>query len=183
MERSTQLKFCNSCINKATHSEHGTICGLTNELPTFTTFCDDFLEKKSTLDIALEMEAADNKKLLNKGRYSLIFIGGLYILVGIYEAFFMSGHQLLFGIIDWGIALIFIGIGIWSFYKSFVALVTGLAVYILLILLFALVDPTTIFKGIIWKAMIISFLFYAIKTARDEKTLNKASKADLLDQQ
>jgi len=35
--------------------------GLTNELPTFTTFCDDFIEKKSTLDVAFEMEAADKK--------------------------------------------------------------------------------------------------------------------------
>ncbi len=182
MERTEQLKFCNACINKTTHSELGTICGLTNELPTFTTFCDDFIEKKSTLDVAFEMEAADKKKSLNKGRNSLFFIGGLYVLVGVYEAFFMSGYQLIFGVVDWVIALIFIGLGVWSFYKSFVALVTGLALYILLIILFAIFDPTTIFKGIIFKGIIISFLFYAIKTAREEQALNKESKADLLDQ-
>jgi hypothetical protein len=94
----------------------------------------------------------------------------------------MSGYQLIFGIVDWVIALIFIGLGIWSYYKSFVALVTGLALYILLIILFAVFDPTTIFKGIIFKGIIISFLFYAIKTAREEQALNKESKADLLDQ-
>lgn len=103
--------------------------GLTNELPTFTTFCDDFIEKKSTLDVAFEMEAADKKKSLNKGRNSLFFIGGLYVLVGVYEAFFMSGYQLIFGVVDWVIALIFIGLGVWSFYKSYEALVSGFALY------------------------------------------------------
>jgi len=51
-----------------------------------------------------------------------------------------------------------------------------------LLILFAIFDPTTIFKGIIFKGIIISFLFYAIKTAREEQALNKESKADLLDQ-
>ena len=92
----------------------------------------------------------------------------------------MAGNKLLFGIIDWIIAAIFIGFGFWSFYKPYVALIAGLIFYLSLILLFAIVDPITIIKGIVLKIIVISYLIYSIKVAKNERSGNQSN--EILDQ-
>ena len=183
MNRDEQLKQCGVCKNKAFNPKHGTICGLTNELPTFSGTCKDYLEDEREVRLqrlATEKEESETKKTLNKGRYALIVIGALYILIGILEGFIVSGNQLLFGIIDWIIAAIFIGLGVWSFYKPYVALISGLIFYLSLNLLFAIVDPMTIIKGIILKIIIISYLIYSIKVAKNERSASQSN--EILDQ-
>lgn len=185
MNRDDQLKFCGVCKNKTFNPKHGTICGLTNELPTFSGTCKDYLEDEREVrlqKLSTEKEEFETKKTLNKGRYALIVIGALYILMGFLEGFLMAGNQLLFGIINWFIAAIFIGFGVWSIYKPYVALISGLIFYLSLILLFAIVDPITIIKGIVLKIIVISYLIYSIKVAKNEKTTLTSSKDEILDQ-
>jgi hypothetical protein len=183
MDRDDQLKFCSVCKNRTFNPKHGTICGLTNELPTFSGTCKDYLEDEREVrlqKLATEKEESETKKTLNKGRYALIVIGALYILMGILEGFIVAGSQLLFGIIDWVIAAVFIGLGVWSFYKPYVALISGLIFYLSLNLLFAVVDPMTIIKGIVLKIIIISYLIYSIKVAKNERSANESN--EILDQ-
>jgi hypothetical protein len=183
MDRDAQLKFCSVCKNKTFNPKHGTICGLTNELPMFSGTCKDYLEDEREVrlqKLVTEKEESETKKTLNKGRYALIVIGALYILMGFLEGFLMAGNQLLFGIIDWIIAAIFFGLGVWSFYKPYVALISGLIFYLLLILLFAIVDPMNIIKGIVLKIIIISYLIYSIKVAKNEHSAEQSN--EILDQ-
>lgn len=183
MNREAQLKFCGVCKNRTFNPKHGTICGLTNELPTFSGMCKDYLEDEREIrlqTLSKEKEISETKKTLNKGRYALIVIGGLYLLIGVFEAFFMIENQLIFGLLDWGIGAVFIGLGIWSFYKPFVALLSGLIFYIALNLLFALIEPMTLFSGLILKFIVISYLIYSIKVAQNEQS--RAQSNDILDQ-
>lgn len=179
MDRDAQLKFCSVCKNRTFNPKLGTICGLTNELPTFSGTCVDYIEETREVrlqKLETEKEESETKKTLNKGRYALIVIGALYILMGILEGFLMPGNQLLFGIVDWVIAAIFIGLGVWSFTKPYVALISGLIFYLSLNLLFAVVDPMNIIKGVVLKIIIISYLIYSIKVQKTNALLSNQTR-------
>jgi type II secretory pathway component PulF len=183
MNRDEQLKQCGVCKNRKFDPKVGTICGLIDDLPTFSGICKDYIEESREVRLqrlAKEQEIATTKKTLNQGRYSLIVIGLFYVIMGVFEAFIIPNHELLYGIIDWGIASIFIGLGIWSFFQPYPALISGLVYYILLILLFAILDPMTIFGGIIWKILVIAFLVYSIKIAKNERSASQSN--EILDQ-
>jgi hypothetical protein len=54
------------------------ICGLIDDLPTFSGICKDYIEESREVRLqrlAKEQEIATTKKTLNQGRYSLIVIG------------------------------------------------------------------------------------------------------------
>ena len=76
----------------------------------------------------------------------------------------------------------YIAFGIWSFFKPYYAFLSALIYYILLIILFSLLDPMNIISGITWKILIIAFLVYTIKIAKKEHSKNKAKAVEILDQ-
>jgi len=185
MTREEHLEFCSVCTKRSFHPKSGVICSITNEVATFNGSCQDYQEDEK--EVILEKQKISSQKSevnkeINKGRMALFIIGGLYVLVGIYEGFFIAGHQLLFGIIDWFAAAVFIGLGVYSYYKASLALVIGLCFYILIMLCLAMIDPGTIIRGIIWKILIIYYLITAIKTARTEEAKTKVIPSDVLDQ-
>ena len=116
-----------------------------------------------------EEEISETKKSINIGRISLFCIGGLYVLIGFIEAYYIEYHHIIFGIIDWFFALIFLGLAIWSYAKPYLALIIGLVLFILLNLLVAIIDPATIFSGIILKFAFIAWLIHGIKNANLKK--------------
>ncbi|MFT5858093.1 MAG: hypothetical protein ACI865_000177 [Flavobacteriaceae bacterium] len=184
MTREDQLEFCSVCTNRSFNPKLGIVCGLTDERATFEGNCKDYIENdraKVNQDRQVESRKDETTQSINKGRTALFVIGGVYTFLGFYEAFYILYHQLIFGIIDWALAAIFIGLAIWSYQKASLALIIGLIVYVGLIVLLAAVDPTTVFKGIIWKALVIYYLIYSIKTARTEEAKVKLKRADLLD--
>jgi hypothetical protein len=185
MTREERLKFCSVCTNRAFNPKQGMICGITNEVASFEGTCADY--KEDAREVVIEDRKkqgviGETNKSLNKGRYALFIVAGLYVIVGYMEAYVILGHELLFGIIDWSIAAIFIGLGIWSYYKAFLAMVIGLGLYVLINLLLAWAEPSSLFSGIIWKAIVITYLVYGIKTAREEEKKQKPVSDDLLDQ-
>jgi hypothetical protein len=128
MTREQQLESCNLCQNRSFNPAIGTICGLTNAAATFDGICPSFivdeLEIESNERKEKERKAHTNKDI-NRGRYALFIIGGLYILAGYLEAYVIEGHDLIYGVIDWFMAAIFIGLGVWeknpraiNFYKK-----------------------------------------------------------------
>lgn len=186
MTRAEQVKICGVCTNRSFNPKHGIICGLTNDVAAFTSTCSDYNEDEREVKNELEYKKnaqAEVSKTINKGRLALFLLGGIYVFIGILEAFVIQGHHIIFGIIDWFIAAVFLGLGILSYTKASLAMIIGLSFYVLLILLFVLIDPISILNGIIWKILVISYLIYGIKTAKDEEKLNvNKNKADLLDQ-
>lgn len=69
------------------------------------------------------------------------------------------------------IALIFAALGFWCKKKPFAAIITALVIYGSLLLLDAFLDPTTIIKGIIVKAIIIIYLIKGITAAREAERI------------
>lgn len=95
----------------------------------------------------------------------------------------MTDHDPLFAVIDWIIAVIFVGLGILSYKKTSLAMILGLSVYGLLIILNFLADPSSLFGGIIWKVVIIAALVTGIRTAlAEEKKKPRKIDEDILDQ-
>lgn len=185
MTREERLKQCLNCKNRKFDEELGTICGLTDYFPTFTGVCKDFIEESREVRLerlAKEQKIATTKRNLNQGRYVVLFIGLFYIIMGVFEGFYTKDHQLLYGIIDWGIASFYIAFGVWSFFKPYPAFVLTLIFYSSLVVLFSILDPINIINGITWKILVIAFLVYTIKIARKEHIKNKAIADGILDQ-
>ncbi|MBL1280213.1 MAG: hypothetical protein COA33_008080 [Fluviicola sp.] len=185
MTREEYLTFCSVCKNRAFDPKKGIICKITSEVAAFEGNCSNYIVDDREVAIAEQQQQSNKnevKKEINNGRYALLIIGGLYIIAGFAESFIIEGHDIIFGIIDWGVAAIFIGLGIWSFRKPYIALIIGLSFYIFIIALLAFADPSTILSGIIWKILIIFYLISSIKTAKDQKPKTQIKSDDLLDQ-
>lgn len=187
MTRQEYIAICSMCTKRSFDPKHGIICGLTNAPADFSGNCKDYDEdivevKHKKLND--NYETKQTKKGINKGRIALFVIGGFYLLIGFYEAFFILGADLLFGIIDWVLAAVFIGLGVLSYSKASLSLMLGLGFYILIILLLAAIEPLTLLSGIIWKIIFIVWLVYGISAARKEEAgqKNVDAEADLLDQ-
>jgi hypothetical protein len=168
MEREEHLKFCSVCTNRSFNPKVGITCGLTEQIADFEGNCENYVEDKKEVESnkkSNEEEISETKKSINIGRISLFCLGGLYVLVGFIEAYYIEYHHIIFGIIDWFFALIFLGLAIWSYAKPYLALIIGLVLFILLNLLGAFIDPATIFSGIIFKFVVIGFLIHGIKNA------------------
>jgi hypothetical protein len=56
------------------------------------------------------------------------------------------------------VALIYLALAFWSDKKPFIALLSGLLLYLTLIIISAVFDPISLVKGFIWKIIIISYL-------------------------
>lgn len=185
MTREEQLKFCAVCKNRSFDAQVGITCGLTNKIADFEVSCPDYIEDDYEKNLAENRSIDQNlqsKKRINRGRIAIFVLAALYVFVGFKEAFWDIYHDIMYGIIDWGIAAIFIGIGIWSYYKPFPAFISGLVLYVLTILLVVAFDPSTILSGIIWKVIIILALVNAIKEAKNLKLESDLNTDDLLDQ-
>jgi hypothetical protein len=184
MTREEQLKFCSVCVNRSFNPQFGIICRLTNEKADFAVRCENYVEDPKEIMIEERKKTAqkqEKKGNLNKARIALFIIGGLYVLVGFLEGFVIAGHDIIFGIVDWVVAGIFVGLGVWSYKEPSKALITGLIVYLAIMVLLAIVEPLSIFKGIIWKVLIIYYLVHGIKTAHEDEKKNKVKQANLLD--
>jgi hypothetical protein len=186
MKTEVQMKFCTVCKNRTFSPKYGIICGLTNDLPTFESSCETYVEDKKEVSLQKENQnrlKEETNKPIRNARVSLFVIGGFYIIVGFLEAFILDFSDILFGIIDWILAAIFIGLGFLSYQKTSLALIIGLSIYGGIMLLLLALEPTTVFKGIIWKGLIIYYLIVGIKTSRTEeaKMIASGKNDDLLD--
>lgn len=185
MTREEQLEFCSVCKQRQFDSKKGLICGLTNDVATFQGNCPDYVADEKEIEIEEKRKvrvAIEGRSEITKARNALFIIGGFYVLVGFAEAFLIDGHELLYGIIDWVIAGVFIGLGFWTNSRPFVSLLIGLIFYVCLVLLFLVVEPATFIRGIIWKVVIVVVLVKGIMNAMEEEKQMKNNNADLLDQ-
>lgn len=82
-------------------------------------------------------------------------------------------EQRLAIIISAVVAAIFVGIGIWSFYNRFAGVLTGLILYVTLLILNAVVDPATIIQGIVIKAIILTTMVGALSGYKKAQVLKK----------
>lgn len=105
-------------------------------------------------------------KEVKNARTTLGVVTGLMVLSGIlYMVIDPAGEGQLLLMIYLVVAAIFGFLTWWSTKNPFGALLTGLILYISLIILGAVDDPKTIVKGIIFKVLIIGYLAKGVMSA------------------
>jgi ribosomal protein L37E len=70
-------------------------------------------------------------------------------------------------------AAIYVGLGFWSNTKPFPAFLTGLIVYVTLIVFFGILEPLTLLSALFWKIAIIGALSYGLYSVKDVEKLEK----------
>lgn len=122
-------------------------------------------------------ELLASEKKIRQGRNLLFFIGGMQLIVGVFEYFSTEDPWiawLAFGI-DAFVGCIFVALGFLVKKRPFFSLLSGLILYILFILLLASFDLRSVTLGWIAKLFFILALVKSVKAAREAEALRKLS--------
>ena len=111
-----------------------------------------------------------NKKVKD-AKIALYVLAGLNVVVGI--IYWASSDDFASLISSLVLAVIYLLLVAWSDKQPFAAILTGFIIYITIQLLAAVVEPTSLFSGIIIKVIIISVFIKGIKSAREAQDLMK----------
>jgi ribosomal protein L37E len=111
----------------------------------------------------------EKKSAINKGRNILFILSGLFLLQGV--LLYVVNKDIIMLIVSIVMTIIFISLGFWSKKKPLPAILTGFFIYLFLIILDGVAEPKTLYRGIIWKIIIISTFVYAFKGIRDASKL------------
>lgn len=176
MTHKERLDFCNQCMNRGFDPKFGIICSITLKQPDFENFCAEYKEDTAAKEMKILNKAVfvdDQKKSINHGRITLFAIAAIQMLVSYFYVAF-KGSSINLVLPDIIVAILFIGFGILSFKKPYLALLLGLFTYLTIILIVALINPITIFGGILLKIFIITTLIYSTSVAKSEEKRLKA---------
>jgi hypothetical protein len=110
-------------------------------------------------------------KAINKARNILYILAAINLAFGLIVGLLNDDIATIIG----GVlaAGIYFSLGLWSKKKPFPAIVTGLIVYITFIVIGALINPMSIFAGLIWKVLIISGFVYGYKGAKEAEHIKE----------
>ena len=116
-------------------------------------------------EVLARYKAAEAPRQIKSARNTLFVIAGLAFLTGL---FFYGIADDMATLIAGGIlAIVYLVLGYWSQQKPLIALVLGLLVYVTNMVINAIIEPETIYKGIIIKVVIIAFLIKGINSAME----------------
>jgi hypothetical protein len=109
----------------------------------------------------------DADKKIKSARNTLFILSGILGVFGFFLYFSTNdivtlGANLL-------ISFIYLALGFWSKEKPMIALLVGLLLYVTLVVISAIVDPTSLYRGILWKILIITFLGKGLYSANAVK--------------
>jgi hypothetical protein len=162
--------FCKACSVKASEDDiFCTHCGY----PLKGTHQEqrNFLSEREAKFI--DLGAA--QKQINRAANSLFVVGAITAVAGlVYYAISKdpdTKNSLL--IINIILGAIYVGLGFWCKSKPLAAIISGASLYVLTIILNAIANPLTIFSGIIFKIVIISFFARGIKSVLESEKLSK----------
>lgn len=121
----------------------------------------------------IDLEEYHNK--IKKGRNSLYYVAVAFAVGTLLEIAQASDQSLKVAmlIVCLIVCSIFVFLAIWSKRKPLAALVSGSALYGILIASSAIVDPLSLFKGIILKIIVIVCLINGIRAALDAEKMKK----------
>lgn len=147
-------------------------------------FANEPASKESLEKLKAQRIKDEISKTLRQARNSLFVVGGIIIVFNIIQSNINSleyeGLPFYLLYLDVFIGLVFVGLGFATYKFPFPALLTGLILYVGLILLNAYWDPSSIASGIIMKVIIIVYLVKGLKNAKEVET-KRANFTDILD--
>src|SRR5690606_15158409 len=100
---------------------------------------------------------------IKKGRNTLFVISAIAFLSGLYYFFKLDDSSVL--IVNTVLSISYLCLGFWSQKRPLVALILGLMVYLTTLVLTGLIEPETIYKGILLKIFILVYLGKGINSA------------------
>lgn len=156
----TDDTFCNSCGYPLQGSEFDQ---------------KNFIATRNSKEIDLEAAAGKIKKATN----ILYWIAGGSAVSGL--LLFMIGYstdgdnseQVASLIVSIILGMIYLALASWSKKKPFAAIVSGFSLYVIVIILTVIADPTAIFRGFIIKGIFIFYFIKGIKSAIEAENLKK----------
>lgn len=181
MTHKERVDICNQCLNRDFSTTYGIICKITQNRPDFDDSCVNYHEDsiaKVTKIKNKEIFVQDQNKSINQGRIALFAIAAIQLLASYFS---ISMREIPFQLVipDLVMAVLFLGLGILSFKKSYLALLLGLFMYLTIILIVALISPITLFSGWLLKVIIITTLIYATSVAKSEEKRLRALHAKM----
>jgi hypothetical protein len=111
----------------------------------------------------------DTEKKIKSGRNTILILAGLVFLQGMILGF--GADDFAGMIVNVIISLLYLILAAWATKNPFGAILTAGIVYVTLIVVNALVEPTTIMSGIILKIIIIGAFVKGIRSAHDAQTV------------
>lgn len=156
-----EVRTCNLCqLNYGSTVAFCTNCGYPFEADdrTQARFIAEKIQTKS-----------NNKDTLHKSANALFGAAVLYLVSGLIGS---QGDTFVM-IVAAIIAAVFVGLGIWARQNPLPAIISGIALFTILIIVAAIGDPISIFSGILWKVLIFGFLIRGFVTARELHAQNK----------
>jgi len=136
-------------------------------------------EKEKSLFIAQHIlkkgQLSDTRDRIKRARIILWIIGGFNILSPVVASFGngVQGEYLFVGIF---LGIVFIGFGFLAYKKPFIAILIPLLLLLLLYTASAILDPDTLFNGIILKLVFLGGLIYALVSIVEAEKIRRESK-------
>ncbi len=97
-------------------------------------------------------------------RNMLLIVCALFMVS--YLVGFLQQHAIEFLVEGIIIAVLFSGVGIWGQKKPYQGILAGIFLFIGIIVIYALINPYSIFMGYLYKLLIIGFLYYGWKVGK-----------------
>ncbi len=121
----------------------------------------------------MEMDLLKGK--IKSAGTTLYVLAGIFLLYGLIYFFFQRSEDNASALLITNaiVAIIFLLLGYWSEKQPLAAIISGMTLYILVQLLAAFDDPLSIFKGIIFKVIIISYLIKGLSSALAAEKIKK----------
>ena len=112
----------------------------------------------------------DAEEKIKSARTTLYVIAGATLVFGL--IFYFSNKDLFTLATNFVVFFIYLLLASWSTKKPLMALLLGLLLYLTTIILSAIVDPSSLVRGVLWKVIIIFYLgkgIYSASSIKDVK--------------
>jgi len=164
------IEHCPVCNTAAT--ENDVFCG-TCGYPLKGTEQEqkDFMLKRDIAGIDMEHFSKQLKNAAN----SLYYLAGVFVVSGLIVYLIKKDDPDSFALLleNLILAFVFLALGGFARKKPLACIVSGLCLYVIVILLNAFVNPGTLFYGIIVKIAIIGYMIKGIKSAIEIEKIKK----------
>jgi hypothetical protein len=163
------LIVCNACYKHVSDAAFCDNCGY--PLKGSEQEQEYFMSIRNAKEI--DLDAAN--KVIKRAGNSLYWVAGATVLTGILFYFTNPNDEVKLDmlIVNLILAGIYAGLGAWSQKKPLAAIISGFALYAIVLLLNAITTPASIASGIIIKILFIGYFIKGIKSAIEAEKIKK----------
>ncbi len=122
-------------------------------------------------DMNLNMKVYE--KHIRRARITLFVVGGLQILASLMLWFVQDLYEMRFVIALVILGFVFIGLGFWTKYKPFAAILVALVLYSAIFIYSIAINPANWKSGIVLKIIVLALLIRGMRNAKEAEDIKK----------